>query len=336
VLANDWDLNLSDAAECSNIPSDPAVASGLVKRNLDYFDAHHISWTVSAYEPGKLIEDFYLLGPSTLENGWACGHVGSPPAGLGRVVQAHMRATEVRGLFVISGSGGLDVARGGLTVAYGPVMAERDSQSSGPELPLTLGGISVHVTDALHVTRPAGVVWASAGWGQVNFVIPVESALGPGQMTIVRADGSRTSANITIADTAPGFLTGVSCRGPAVGSVTQVFADGRTQKSDLSHCSQGDCRTLPVPVTSRTTTRVRLVTSGFRYAGSAAKIEVTVGGIRVPVLSFGPAAGQGIDQVTIEIPPALRDLGETDVLSYVNGRVSNAVRINIGGAQPVS
>jgi uncharacterized protein (TIGR03437 family) len=79
-----------------------------------------------------------------------------------------------------------------------------------------------------------------------------------------------------------------------------------------------------------------LVTSGFRYAGSAAKIEVTVGGIRVPVLSFGPAAGQGIDQVTIEIPPALRDLGETDVLSYVNGRVSNAVRINIGGAQPVS
>src|SRR5204863_9745948 len=151
--------------------------------------------------------------------------------------------------------------------------------------------------DALHVTRPAGVVWASAGWGQVNFVIPVESALGPGRMTIRRADGSRTSANITIADTAPGFLTGVSCRGPALGLVTQVFADGRTHESDLSHCSQGDCRTVPVPVTSRTTTRVRLVTSGFRYAGSAAKIEVTVGGIRVPVLSFGPAEGEGIDQL---------------------------------------
>jgi uncharacterized protein (TIGR03437 family) len=151
-------------------------------------------------------------------------------------------------------------------------------------------------------------------------------------MTIVREDGSSASANITIADTAPGFWTVISCRGPAVGTATQVLADGRTTTSDLSSCKGADCRTVAVPLTGGAATRVSLRSSGFRNAGSAAKIEVTIGGIRVPVLSFGPAADPGVDRVTIEIPDRLRTLGETDLIARVNGRVSNPVRIRIGGA----
>jgi len=40
--------------------------------------------------------------------------------------------------------------------------------------------------------------------------------------------------------------------------------------------------------------------------------------------------------VTIEIPAELRGLGEADLLCHVDGRVSNAVRIDIGGEKPVS
>lgn len=345
VLANDWDVHLNDLSECAAIPSDPAAATGLVQGNLDYFDAHGISWTVSAYEPGKLITESSLMDPTTLENGWTCGHANAG-AGMGMVVEAHMRSTVPRGLFVVSTAGGPDVARGGYAIAYGPVLAERDAHSSGPRLPLTLAGVSVEVTDRLGVTRPAGIYFAAAGWGQINFVIPSASAVGPGRITIVRADGSRDSANIIVTDAAPGFWTEVSCRGPAMGSATQIFANGRQRELPISFCKASgsgsraaawaDCRTVPIPVRSGATTLVRLRGSGLRYAGSAADIEVTIAGMRVPVVSFGPADEQGADQLTIEIPAALRGLGEADLFCHVHGRVSNAVRIAIGGQRPVS
>lgn len=345
VVANDWDLRLDDAAACAAIPSDPTAATEMVQDNLNYFDAHGISWTVSSYEPGKLIQDNSRLDGTTLENGWTCGHA-TADTGLGRVLQAHMRSTVERGLFVTGTAGGNDVARGGYAIAYGPVMAARDASSSGPRLPLALGGVTVQITDRLGATRPAGIYWAAAGWGQINFVVPGESAIGPARMTILRADGSRTGANFIVADTAPGFFTHFSCRGPAVGTASQVFADGRRRESDISFCVAprsgskespfGDCRARTIPMTNGATTRVRLKGSGFRNAGSAADIEVTIAGARVRVVSFGPTGEQGVDQLTIEIPAALRGLGEADLLCHVNGRVSNAVRIGIGGEKPAS
>src|SRR6202050_693207 len=70
VMANGWDLELDDAAACAAIPSDPSATAELVRGNLDYFDAHQISWTVSVFEPGKLIKDLSFHDASTLENGW--------------------------------------------------------------------------------------------------------------------------------------------------------------------------------------------------------------------------------------------------------------------------
>jgi uncharacterized protein (TIGR03437 family) len=172
----------------------------------------------------------------------------------------------------------------------------------------------------------------TAGWGQVNFIVPEESAPGSGWMTIQRADGSMQRANITIADTAPGFWTGVSCRGPALGSAIRKYADGRTARSPLSACAGGDCKTIPVAVVRGGSTQVQVKGSGLRNAGSAGKIEVTIGGKRVPVVGFGPSRNEpGIDQLTVEIPASLRGLGEADLLCYINGRVSNPVRIRIGG-----
>lgn len=334
VLANGWDLELDDAAACAAIPPDPSAAAALVEGNLDYFDAHRISWTVSVFEPGKLIKDLSFHDATTLENGWTCGQSVYPTAGLGRVIEAHLRASQERGLFVVSGSGGPDVARGGLALAYGPIMAAYDAVRVGPGAPPSLGGISVQVTDSLGVTRPAGMLWASAGWGQANFVVPRESAVGPAVMTIVREDGSRASSKITIADTAPGFLTGESCRGPALGLATEVLRDGRTSATAVSSCNGTGCRTIPVPAKSGAVTRVRLRSSGFRYAGSARDIHVTIDGVRVPVVSYGPDVNPGQDFLTIEIPDTLSGLGETDLIATVNGRPSNAVRINLGGDKP--
>ncbi len=334
VIANGWDLELDNPSACAAVPSDPAAAAAMVQANLNYFDAHQISWTVSTFEPGKLINDLSLHDASTLENGWTCGQ--PIHAGLGRIVEGHLRASEERGLFVVSGSGGPDVARGALSLAYGPVMAARDASYKGPNVPASLGGISIQITDSAGATHPAGMLWSSAGWGQTNFVIPQESAPGPAVMTIVRDDGTRTSTYITVGDTAPGFMTGESCRGPAIGVATETFKDGRTSAAPISYCHGIHCRAVPVPMAKGATTKVRLSVSGFRHAASKDDIEVRVAGIRVPVLAYGADKAPGMDYLTIEIPASLRGSGETDIVSHIAGRPSNAVRINLGGAKPVS
>jgi uncharacterized protein (TIGR03437 family) len=334
MMATGWDPQIEDAAKCAAFPSNPTAATALVESYLNYFDVHQISWSVSTYEPGKLIKEYSLQDATSLENGWTCGQRGL--AGMGRVVESHLRSAEERGLSVVSAGGGVDVPRGGYAIAYGKVMAERDAYAGGVQLPLTLGRIRVDVTDAAGVTRPAGILFASEGWGQVNFVVPQDSAVGPARMILAREDGSRTEANIIIADTAPGLWTGVSCRGPAQGTATQVFADGRKPISPLSMCKGSLCQTVPIPTATGSTTRIVMRGSGFRNAGSAAKIEVTVGGFRVPVVEYGPAPEPGVDTITIEIPSSLKGLGETELLCHIGGRVSNAVQVRIGGGKPVS
>ncbi len=342
VMASGLDLNLDNALEldnaqgCSTIPGDPAQASELLQANLNYFDQHAISWTISSFVPGKLIQELSLHDATTLEYGWVCGKPDAIRAGIGRVLQAHMRASIVREFFVVSAAGGLDIARGAYALAYGPVMADHDILAPGFQAPRKLGGISIQITDANGVTRPAGIFWASEGWGQTNFVVPDASALGPARMTVIREDGSRLSANISIADAAPGFLTGHSCRGPAIGAATQIFSNGRTSTSDISSCKGFDCRTMAIPVSADATTRVRIIGSGFRHAASAAAIDMRIAGVRVPVVSYGPTEYPGQDQVTVEIPAQLYGIGEADLMCHLNGRISNATRIRIGKAKPVS
>ncbi|HXA48674.1 MAG TPA: hypothetical protein VNV86_00150, partial [Candidatus Acidoferrum sp.] len=73
VIAAGWDLKLGDAQACRAIPEEPGAATALVQATLNYYDAHDIGWTVSAFEPGRLIKDLADHDGTSLENGWTCG-----------------------------------------------------------------------------------------------------------------------------------------------------------------------------------------------------------------------------------------------------------------------
>jgi uncharacterized protein (TIGR03437 family) len=176
------------------------------------------------------------------------------------------------------------------------------------------------------------MLWASAGWGQLNFAVPEGSATGPARMTIVRQDGSSESTNITIADTAPGFFTGYSCRGAALGTATQRFADGRVATSSLAVCEGARCSALPIPLSPDSSTEIRLEASGVRHANSVEDIELTVAGRRIPVTSYRAADGgdPGRDWLSAKLPYELHGLGESDLLCRINGQISNVVRLQLG------
>ncbi|MGO4879254.1 MAG: glycoside hydrolase family 5 protein [Bryobacteraceae bacterium] len=178
VTANGWDLELDDPTACAAIPSDPGAVNEMVRANLEDLDTRRISWTMSVLEPGKLVKELYFFHGTLLDSGWTCGPQKDSGAGIGRVIEGYLRSTEDRSIFVVGSAGGLDVSRGGFANGYGPVMAEQDARAHGRRLPLSLGGIAVEVTDSAGVSRRAGIYWVSAGWGQVDFVVPEESRGG--------------------------------------------------------------------------------------------------------------------------------------------------------------
>jgi len=297
-LARGWAPDFDDPEACAQLPRDPAALTKTVVARLKEFDARGVSWIAPRYEAGVLVDDLFLQDGTSPESGWTCGGAPGERPGIGRIIQAYLRESEYRGLFVVSASGGLELPRGGFGIAYGPAM----------------GAVSVDVTDSAGVTRKALMPFSSPGWGQINFVVPAASAAGPARLSVTRADGTRTTARVAIADTAPGFWTGVSCAGPAAG-----WSEGRK----ISACGGWRCETLPLA-----STKVRLMGSGFRNA-AAGEIEVLVGGVRARVVSYGAAGPAGIDQLTIEVPKAVAGQGETDVVCRVRGRIANVVRLRV-------
>ncbi len=334
VLVNDLDPQLdTKSAECAAFPADPGAATRLVQENLAYFDAHQVSWVLSSYRPGKMLTEYRYFNWSKLDDGWTCGESPSR-GGIAMTLVAHLWSGDPHGLFAVNHvNGGLALARGGLATAYGTILAEREETApSGRPLPLILGNVSVRVTDSLGIARLARLQYTGAGWSDTTFVVPTDTAVGPAEVAVVRSDGSKSAARVIIADVAPGFFTAsFDARGAVVGDVVQRGVDGgQTKTFAASECVAGDCRAVPIPLSDRVTTTVRMAASGLRNAGPHAKVRVTVGKIAVPVVSFGPADDVGRDQVTIQLPAELRGAGETDLRMTVNGALSNVARIHCG------
>jgi uncharacterized protein (TIGR03437 family) len=337
VLVNGLDPQLDRPSdECAAFPSDPAEATSLVQANLAYFDAQRISWTLSSFTAGKLITDYRYFNGTKLDAGWTCGKPDETPAGLGLILLSHLWGTTPLGLFTVSHSrGGLVLARGGIAAAYGPILADQEMSAHGPSLPKVLGNVSIRVTDSRGVARFAPLLYTGAGWAFINFVVPGECTTGPAEVAVVRADGSVSRSKVLIADVAPGLFTNIpDGRSAADGQVTQRLAGKPDKSFPTWQCgAQSGCRAVPIPLSPGVSTAVRLLGTGFRYAGEHPGVRVTVGGIPAPVLSMSRSTEPGNDQLTIRLPDALEGVGETDLYFTVNGQISNVVRINCGSGR---
>jgi hypothetical protein len=251
VLVNDLDPQLDrKSEECAAFPADPGAATRLVQDNLAYFDAHRISWVLSSFRPGRMLTEYRYFNWTKLDDGWTCGEVPAR-SGIAMILAAHLWSADPHGLFAVNHvNGGLVLARGGLATAYGPILAEREiTADAGQPLPLRLGNVSVRVTDSRGVARHAALLYTGAGWSNITFLVPPNSALGPAEVAVVRSDGSSSAGRVILADVAPGFLTaGSDARGPAVGEVMQRWAgSGQTRKFAASECAGYACRAVPIP-----------------------------------------------------------------------------------------
>lgn len=215
--------------------------------------------------------------------------------------------------------------------AWGSNLANSTLAATTTPLPTSLAGSTVQVTDAAGVQRLAPLSFVSPG--QINFMIPANTAAGLATVTVTNGFGATASTIIIISPTAPGlFSQDSSGTGLAAGQFIIVHANG-TQDAPVA-IAQYNAATgqwVPVPIAPAATDQVYLVLygTGIRYRPSSGSVTATVNGQSVPVAYAGPQAQfAGEDQVNLGPLPSMAGAGTVPVRITVNGEPSNTVTVN--------
>jgi len=200
--------------------------------------------------------------------------------------------------------------------------------AAGPgALPTILADSTVTVRDAEGKDRLAPLYFVSPD--QINFVVPAETAVGTGTITIANAGRSVISDTIYIAPVAPSLFE-ANADGLAAANLLRVRGD----VSEYDPISQRDPTTsqvvaIPVDLSPDTDSfYLILYGTGARFRSSTDSVKATVGGMDAQVVYAGAAGtSEGLDLVSIKLPAELH--GWADVVTTVDGVAANTVRILI-------
>ncbi len=221
------------------------------------------------------------------------------------------------------------VAPDSLASFYGTNLASGKYPAQTQPLPLSLGGVSLAVTDAAGVERPAQLLYVSPT--QINFVVPAGSS--PGLATFVVTNGPATqSVTATIANIVP-TLFSVNGTGSGVAAATaietQVGAPQVQSAIPVFQCTSSGCVAVPISLGIDTPIYLSLYGTGIRHF-SRLNVVVTIDGVSIPATFAGPTTNfTGLDQVNVLLPLNLRGSGQATVVIEVDGQTSNAVMIDI-------
>jgi uncharacterized protein (TIGR03437 family) len=196
----------------------------------------------------------------------------------------------------------------------------------------TLGGTGIQITDASGKTSNAMLYFASPA--QVNLMLPANLSLGMGTMTVQTQTGISAATPISIAAVSPGlFSADASGTGVAAGNALLVSADGTQTQLPISSCSGTPpvCTAIPIDLgTSSDSVYLSLFGTGIRGRSALAEVTATIGGIAANVIYAGAQPDYpGLDQVNLQINPALRGRASVPIALTVNGAAANVVTVAI-------
>src|SRR5262249_25904295 len=170
--------------------------------------------------------------------------------------------------------------------------------------------------------------------GQINFAVPGGMANGPAAFTVENDKGELASGSVNIASVAPGvFSANSDGQGVAAAFVLRVKPDNSTQFEQVARFDTAAGRFVSTPIDlGPEGDKVFLVAfaTGVRGRSALTNVRATVGGVNAPVSYAGLAPGFiGLDQCNVQLDRSLIGKGEVDVILTAEGKVANAVKINI-------
>lgn len=188
------------------------------------------------------------------------------------------------------------------------------------------GGASVLVHDSAGATREAQVYYASPE--QVNFVIPMTTALGAATILVTSPDGAQSSSQVQIAPLAPALST-EGTAGIAAAYAIRVAPDNTQTILPVFAVQGSGVSVSPIDLSQPGSVYLILFGTGFD-AATAASTSVTIAGIQCPVQYAGPQLSfAGFDQVGVLLPPSLAGSGMDAVRVKIAGKQANTVYISV-------
>ena len=222
----------------------------------------------------------------------------------------------------------LPVAAESIASAFGNNLAIGSQAATTLPLPTSLIGTTVKVRDSAGVERLAPLFYAGAG--QVNYQIPAGTAAGFATIIITNSNGEISTGAVNVATTQPGIFSATS-DGAGAAAATLLFIKNSVRTGGaVAQCTTQGCTAIPIDVNAYDDTYLELYGTGIRANSGLPNVKATIGGVTVPVLYAGAhCCFVGVDQINLQLPKSLAGKGFVDVVLTVDGKVGNAVKINV-------
>jgi uncharacterized protein (TIGR03437 family) len=325
------------------------IGAGVVNGELYVFGGEQprLFSEVEVYQP--LTNQWQQLPPMpTPRHGLFASVIGNRiylPAG---ATQQGLGATNVNEVFVVNtatsvsaagyGFVGPALARESIVAAFGAGLAtaempaaDIDPNTPGIQLPTSLAGTTVRVTDSAGTERFAPLLYVSPR--QVNYQMPPQTASGPALVTVTGGDGTVSTGAIQIDAVAPGLFTFSSDGRGVVAGYALRYRNNQEQPPEAiaQRDGQGNWVTVPIDL-GPAGDRVYLVLfgTGLRHRRDPPQVSAQIGGMSAPVeYAREQCCFVGLDQVNVLLPRELMGKGEVDLALVAEGKTANTVRVNI-------
>jgi uncharacterized protein (TIGR03437 family) len=218
-----------------------------------------------------------------------------------------------------------------IVTAFGKDFASGNFFATTFPLPLQLGGAYVSIQDSsdrpFQQYAPLFVVTP----GQVNYLIPPETAEGYALVTVRAASGEQFRELIRIGKTAPALFT-ANADGAGVVAALALRVRGTEQIYEpvaRFDNTLGKFVSTPIDLgVDGDQVFLVLFGSGIRGRSSLQNVIVKIGVVELPASFAGAQGLSGLDQLNVPLSSILTGLGEVDLTLTVDGQVANIVRIN--------
>jgi uncharacterized protein (TIGR03437 family) len=219
-----------------------------------------------------------------------------------------------------------------IVAAFGNNLAMETQAATSLPLPGVMGGSTIRVKDSTGTERVAPLFFVSPS--QSNFLIPAGTAAGQATITVSRNDGFVAQEQVSIAAVSPGLFTAnASGQGVAAAVAFRLRANGTQEFEPVARFDTTLNRFVPLPINlGPEGDQVFLVLygTGFRARSSLAAVTVNLGGLGAETTFAGAVPGLvGLDQLNVRLARSLLGRGEVDIVTTVDGRAANTVRVSI-------
>lgn len=212
---------------------------------------------------------------------------------------------------------------------FGAGLAPSTQVARAGQLPTSLAGVSVTLTDSLGTGHDAGLFFVSAT--QINYLAPAGAAFGPAILTIRNSSGPVASAPVRVEAAAPSIFTAdASGQGVAQAQAIRFRGDGSQLVETIFECRSNPrgCYAKPVDLGPESD-RMYLSLYGTGIRGGAAAVTARVDGMEVPAIAAAQGQFAGLDQVNIgPLPRNLTGRGQVGVVVSVNGKATQMVDVS--------